>query len=152
MDNGRREHPDDYGYYIQKLAKNIKYLADENLIAHRITIEQIKVLKFLMPYTEETAVSQKDVEIIFELKRSSVTSILQNMEKSGLVSRSGDAADGRIKRVWLTDKGRELSLFLRGYLDKLETVIVSDMTEEEKAVFKQLLKKSLQNVERFAGR
>jgi DNA-binding MarR family transcriptional regulator len=152
MDNSGREHPDDYGYYIQKLAKSVKYLADENLTAHKITFEQIKVLKFLQPYTQENPANQKDIEVMFELRRSSVTSILQNMERSGLVSRSGDAADGRIKRVWLTEKGRELNLSLRGYLEKLEKVIVSGMTEEEKASFKQLLKRSIQNVEMFMGR
>ncbi|SHO46731.1 MarR family winged helix-turn-helix transcriptional regulator [Anaerocolumna xylanovorans] len=152
MENCSREHPDNYGYYIQKLAKNIKYLADENLIAHKITFEQVKVLKFLEPYNGESPANQKDIEVRFELKRSSVTSILQNMERSGLVSRSGDASDGRVKRVWLTEKGRELSLFLRDYINKIEQVIVSDMTEEEKAFFKQLLKRSIQNVEMFAGK
>lgn len=152
MEHCSREHPDNYGYYIQKLAKNIKYLADENLIAHKVTFEQVKVLKFLERYTQESPANQKDIEVMFELKRSSVTSILQNMEKSGLVLRSGDAADGRVKRVWLTKKGRELSLFLRDYINKLEAVIVSDMTEEEKAFFNQLLKRSIRNVEMFTGK
>lgn len=152
MNNSSKEHPGDYGYYIQKLAKNIKYLADENLIAHKITFEQVKVLKFLDGFTEENPANQKDIEVMFELKRSSVTSILQNMERSSLVRRSGDALDGRVKRVWLTEKGRDLSLLLKDYILKLENVIVSDMTEEEQSIFKELLKKSIQNIEMFAGK
>ncbi len=152
MNNCNKEHPGDYGHYIQKLAKNIKYLADENLIAHKVTFEQVKILKFLNGYTQENPANQKDIEVIFELKRSSVTSILQNMERSGLVRRSGDVIDGRVKRVWQTEKGRELSLLLKDYIVKLENVIVSGMTEEEQSTFKELLKRSIQNIEIFAGK
>lgn len=149
MNNCNKGHPEECGYYIQKLAKNIKYLADENLVKHGVTFEQVKVLRVLDSCTEESAASQKDIEVFFELKRSSVTSILKNMEKNGLVARSGDASDGRIKKVWLTDKGRSLSLHLRSYMNTLEEVVVSDMTEEEKALFKQLLKRGIRNVEAF---
>ena len=141
--------PEDYGYHIQKLGKNIKYLADENLIKHGITFEQVRVMRFLDGYSSDNPANQKDVEIMFELKRSSVTNILQNMEKHGLVTRSGDVLDGRIKKVWLTEKGKELYLHLRSYLVMLEEVIVQGMTEEEKDMFRLLLKKSIQNVETF---
>ncbi|WP_051685533.1 MarR family transcriptional regulator [Clostridium sp. KNHs205] len=153
MDIGKamcnKGRPEDYGYHIQKLGKNIKYLADENLIKHGITFEQVRVMRFLDSYSSDNPANQKDVEIMFELKRSSVTNILQNMEKNGLVTRSGDALDGRMKKVWLTEKGKDLYLHLRSYLVKLEEVIVQGMTEEEKDMFRLLLKKSIQNVETF---
>lgn len=147
MENCNKKHPEDYGYYIQKLGKSIKYLADENLVNHGITFEQVKVMRFLDSYSQENAANQKDVEIIFELKRSSVTNILQNMEKNGLVTRSGDVLDKRIKKVWLTDKGKDLFQHLRSYLKTLDDVIVQGMTEEEKEMFRLLLKKGIQNVE-----
>jgi len=121
----------------------------ENLIKHGITFEQVRVMRFLDSYSSDNPANQKDVEIMFELKRSSVTNILQNMEKNGLVTRSGDALDGRMKKVWLTEKGKDLYLHLRSYLVKLEEVIVQGMTEEEKDMFRLLLKKSIQNVETF---
>ncbi|MDF2872475.1 MAG: hypothetical protein K0R05_4050 [Anaerocolumna sp.] len=149
MDMCNKGRPEDYGYHIQKLGKNIKYLADENLVKHGITFEQVRVMRFLDSYSSDNAANQKDVEIMFELKRSSVTNILQNMEKNGLVTRSGDALDGRIKKVWLTDKGKDLYRHLRSYLVTLEEVIVQGMTEDEKEMFRLLLKKSIQNVETF---
>lgn len=149
MNNFNKGHPEDYGYHIQKLAKSIKYLADDNLVKHGITFEQVKIIKFLQTFSTENTASQKDIEVMFELKRSSVTSILKNMEKSGLVARSGDATDGRMKRVWLTEKGYELSIVLKNYIKTLEDVIVQDMTEEERLLFKQLLKKGIQNMESF---
>lgn len=138
-----------YGYYIQRLAKNIKYLADENLVKQHITIEQVKIMRFLRENNEEGSAYQKEVELFFNIKRSSVTSILQNMEKSGLLTREGIADDGRMKKVRLTKKGKDLSIRLKGFIYYLDEVIVENMTEEEKTIFIRLLKKSLENVEKL---
>jgi DNA-binding MarR family transcriptional regulator len=138
----------EYGPLIQRLSKKIKYLAEENLVKHKITLEQVKILKFLAAKSKElTVVYQKDIETEFDVKRSSVTSILQNMEKSGLISRESDQEDARIKRVILTEKGIKLSILLKDYIENLEATIVKDMTTEEKEIFTQLLKRALNNVE-----
>lgn len=142
-------HGDDWGHYIQRLAKNIKYLADENLVKQNTTIEQVKIMRFLRENNEEASAYQKDVELFFNIKRSSVTNILNNMEKSGLLTREGIESDARIKKVRLTEKGKELSISLKGFILNLEGVIVDGMSEEEKAVFKKLLIKSLDNVEKL---
>ncbi len=143
--NRKPEDRDNNGILIQRLAKNIKYLADENLSNHNITIEQVKILRFLSESLSSFAY-QKDIEQNFAIKRSSVTNILQNMEKSGLIERLGDVSDARIKKVLLTEKGAELSKTLKDFICNLESVIVNNMTGEEKEVFKYLLKKSLNNV------
>lgn len=142
-------HGDDYGHYIQRLAKNIKYLADENLVKQNITIEQVKIMRFLRENNEEASAYQKDVELFFNIKRSSVTNILNNMEKSGFLTREGIETDARIKKVRLTEKGKELSISLKGFIVHLEKVIVDGMSEEEKAAFKGLLIRSLDNVEKL---
>jgi len=142
-------HGDDCGHYIQRLAKNIKYLADENLVKQNITIEQVKIMRFLRENNEEASAYQKDVELFFNIKRSSVTNILNNMEKSGLLTREGIESDARIKKVRLTEKGKELSISLKGFIVHLEEVIVDGMSEEEKAAFKELLIRSLDNVEKL---
>lgn len=144
-DTYKRE--DDYGVYIQRLAKNIKYLAEENLIKQGVTLEQVKILRFLSMNFGESFCNQKDIETNFGIKRSSVTSILQNMEKNDLIIRVSDENDGRVKKVKLTHKGNILSGKLKDYIRNLEKVIVKDMSLEEKDLFKILLKRSISNVE-----
>ncbi len=141
------KRPDDYGAYIQRLAKDIKYLAGENLVKHNVTIEQVKILRFLTENYENTSAYQKTIELQFGIRRSSVTNILQNMEKNDLIHRINDESDARIKRVELTVKGEELSKSMKNYIQGLEAVIVRDMTQEEKEIFKRLLLKGIQNVE-----
>lgn len=145
-DKIKLNHSENYGAYIQRLAKKIKYLADDNLSKHNITLEQVKIIGFLDIHSN-AVVYQKDIETEFGIKRSSVTSIMQNLEKNGLITREGDQSDARIKKVQLTEKGRMLSRLLKDYIESLETVIVTGMTEEEKELFLYLLKKSLNNVD-----
>ncbi len=139
-------HSEDYGAYIIRLSKRIKYLADDNLSKHNITLEQVKIINFLDSHCD-SYVYQKDIEAEFGIKRSSVTSIMQNIEKNGLITREGDQSDARIKKVLLTEKGRILSRLLKDYIENLEAVLVSGMTAEEKELFIYLIKKSLNNVE-----
>jgi DNA-binding MarR family transcriptional regulator len=141
-------NPNIHGKIIQRLSKRIKYLADDNLAKHNITLEQVKVIAYLDRHKKDK-VYQKDIESEFLIKRSSVTNILQNMEKRGIVRREDDILDARMKRVLLTEKGTELSKLLKGYMDSLESVIVKDMTDQDKEIFLTLLKKALNNVEEF---
>lgn len=50
-------------------------------------------------------VFQRDIEHAFHLRRSSVTGILQNMEKAGLIVRDAVESDARLKRIRLTERG-----------------------------------------------
>ncbi|MDO7205446.1 helix-turn-helix domain-containing protein [Paraclostridium bifermentans] len=43
-------------------------------------------------------VFQKDLESVFDLKRSSISLMLNNMEKSGLIERMLVKEDGRLKK------------------------------------------------------
>ena len=52
---------------------------------------------------------QKDIESAFSFCRSAVTSVLTSMEKKELISRSSVEHDARLKKITLTDKGRQVS-------------------------------------------
>ena len=47
---------------------------------------------------------QKDIENKFSIRRSTVSGILQLMEKKGYVKREGVAYDARLKKLTLTEK------------------------------------------------
>lgn len=136
-----------YGWYIRILSKKIKYLADENLAKHNVTLEQVKVLSFLERNEEKISIYQKDIEKEFGIRRSSVTNILKNMEKNEFVMREIDSKDARIKKVFLTEKGRALSRSLYEHMKEMESKIVGGMEEEEKKMFLKLLKQALNNID-----
>jgi DNA-binding MarR family transcriptional regulator len=135
-----------YGFYIHKLAKSMRYLTDDNLTKNKLTIEQVKIIRYLYKNRVEKYVYQKDIEKEFDIKRSSVTNILQNMEKKHLILRSIDEKDARVKKVELTEKGQMMSSELTGYIEHLEEILVEGMTEEEKDLYLILIKRSIENI------
>ncbi|MBP1546371.1 MAG: MarR family transcriptional regulator [Oscillospiraceae bacterium] len=137
------------GKYVNRLSKDIRYTMN-NLISEKgypLTAEQSRVLGFIQCSTENgSCVHQKDIEKHFGIKRSSVASILSNMEKGGYIFREVDKRDARIKRVILTEKGRELQKEIRLTVDMIEEILSRNMSAEEKSEFIRLTQLALENL------
>ena len=72
-----------------------------------ITGGQMSVIYFISDQQDKTT-SQHSIELEFNLRRSTVTVMIQRMEKRDLVKRITSANDKRQKLVSLTDKGKAL--------------------------------------------
>lgn len=72
-----------------------------------ITGGQMSVVDFISDQQDQTT-SQHSIELEFNLRRSTVTVMIQRMEKRDLVKRITSANDKRQKLVSLTDKGKAL--------------------------------------------
>ena len=139
------------GRYINHLSKNIRYAANSaaELTAEGITGEQCRLMSYIRRRTSKgECVYQKDIECVFGVKRSSVASILGNMEKSGFIKRSIDDSDGRLKRVVLTEKGVMLEKKLYENIIRIEQTLSNGMTEEEASEFIRLTKLAISNIEK----
>ena len=90
---------------------------------------------------------QKDIEAEFRITRSTVTGILQSMEKNQLITREAVPTDARLKRLVLTDKGRALHNASIQILTTIENQLVRDVSEEELSMFIHVLRKIRTNVE-----
>lgn len=78
---------------------------------------------------------QKDVEEEFSIRRSTATSILQLMEKNGLIVRNSVEYDARLKKLELTDKAIKVHEMIGEEIDTIESQIVKGLTEEEVETF-----------------
>lgn len=97
------------------------------------------ILGFL--YHAQRPVYQKDIESNFGIARSTVTNILQLMEKKGYLTRTTDEHDARLKRLELTELGKKV------HLDTMEAGI----TDEERRICFEVLEKICKNVEKITG-
>ena len=84
---------------------------------------------------ENTDVFQRDIEAHFNIQRSTATGILQLMEKNGLISRVSLDSDARMKRIVVTEKGREVCEMSRSAKDEMETELLAGISPEDMAVF-----------------
>ena len=81
---------------------------------------------------ERDIVYQKDLEKDFKVRKSSITSMLNTMEKSGVIKRESEESDLRKKRIVLTDKGISIHNEIGKKLKELLDETFSDLTEEDR--------------------
>ena len=90
---------------------------------------------------------QRDIERRFHLRRSSVTGILQNMEKAGLIVREAVESDARLKRIRLTERGAaQHEAIVRG-IEQNERDLTAGFTPAEIETLRGLLTRMRQNMQ-----
>lgn len=73
--------------------------------------------------------------------KSTLTTLVTKLEKSGYVERLPDPTDSRGVKVRLTDKGKSLKPAFIAISDGLQDLILSKLTEDEAAQLEKLLAK-----------
>lgn len=83
--------------------------------------------------------SQRDLADVLHLSRPRVTSILQNLEKSGAVTRSSDPDDQRVTRVFLTARGRRQEEANRAAFEEYVKATIGALDDADKVELERLL-------------
>ena len=96
---------------------------------------------------QDRDIYQRDVQEAFRLRRSTVTGILQQMEKNGMVTRSAVESDARLKKITLTQKAIALHESIISGIQKTEELISKGLTPEEKKTFLLICQKIRENLE-----
>lgn len=140
------EHKYPYHFYLRNSIHRIMMQADSNLMQYDITNQQARVVGFIGEKQEEgVTVNQKDIELYLDITSASVSNLLRGLEKKGFIERIRSSSDDRAKEIYLTLKGRELITTFNSVFSEIENKIVQGMTEEQKKLFLELLKKVIKN-------
>lgn len=118
-----------------------------NAIDDNLTISQAYVIDFISIEGKNKEIFQKDLEREFDLKRSSVSLMLNNMEKSDLIERVPVTEDARLKKIVLTEKSKKIYQKISIAIDSIENRLSEDITQEEIEVFQIVLEKIRNNLE-----
>lgn len=105
-----------------------KDLADQGI---EVPSTQSRIIGFLYKESFKRDIFQKDIEEEFEIRRSSVTNILQLMDKNGYIKRISVAEDARLKKIVLTDKGLEVQQAVVKVLEEAEDSLRAVYSEQE---------------------
>ena len=118
-------------------------ISNSVLTDYDLTPTQFKIVRFLMlsPYA---SVRQIDIEQRFSITNPTVTGVLQNLEKKGLIKRIPNPNDGRSKIVIPTDKLKDKNREIEDIFSLLESRFTSSLEDDEKAQLRALLKKMLE--------
>ena len=90
---------------------------------------------------QEKNVFQRELEEEFKIRKSSVTSVIQILEKKGLVRRIGVPGDARKKELVLTEQGIAVQEAVLERLNRLEDMVNQALSEEERKLWFSCIRK-----------
>lgn len=90
---------------------------------------------------------QKDIEKKFLIRRSTVSGILQLMEKKGYILRESVDHDARLKKLTLTNKSWDYLNRTMEKIDENETILRSGLSDEEINTLFAILDKIKNNID-----
>ena len=119
------------GKELGNISNRIRRYIDNEISAYGITHMQAMIIRFLK-HSGDAPVFQRDIEKEFDIRRSSVTSVLQLMEKNGFITRTSDETDARLKQINITEAGYNAGNTVFGVLRSTDEKLESVISEEER--------------------
>lgn len=89
-------------------------------------------LRCLMLFREDKYLTVKGIALKMDVAKSRVTKIIGGLLEKGLVARIDDPADGRIKLISLTPKGRAACDQIAAFIATLHEMILQELDAEER--------------------
>ncbi len=125
-----------------------KELNNDKLENKKITIPsstQMQILEYILEHIDED-VYQKELEDVLNLRRATVSGVLQTMEKNNLIKRETDTVDTRTKKIVLNDEAKKM--FLRGKVkvQEIEKIAIKGISSEELNIFINVIEKMKDNI------
>ena len=137
------------GGLIHKVAHKMKREMDHANQKLGVSGVQGRIIGYVRCESKNRDVFQKDIEEHFELRGSSVTSTLQNLEKMGFIVRESITTDQRLKRIVLTKKALDIHNQITKNIEQVEKEAFSSINKEEEQLLSDLLKRILNNIEKY---
>ena len=97
-----------------------------------------KATRFILAVlSKQDGITQNDLVRVTHMKGSTISITVTKLEAKGMIFRKGDDYDKRCMRVYLTEKGRELSEKRNDILKQVESKGIKTLTPKEikEAVF-----------------
>lgn len=127
------------GKKINIFAHRMHRKIDNEAAKYGITGTQARILGFILRESVKRDIFQKDIEEYLDIRRSSVTSVLQLMEKNECIERISVAEDARLKKIVITEKGFEIDRNVYEYIMQLEKSLHDELSEDEIRTFVNLI-------------
>lgn len=124
----------------QHIGKRIRIISNlvrrkiDNVLSQKgmeLTSSQARIISFVYRQIPLRNVYQRDIEMEFDIRRSTATNTLQLLEKSGYISRVSVDEDARLKKILLTEKGIGICEVIRGSISEVEGGLKNIYTTEE---------------------
>ena len=135
------------GFQISKIKQLGDRVFEKILTAQGIEAFNGAQDRILYVLWQEDGVPIKTIAERCGLAITSLTTMLERMEKSGLIIRQQDSGDKRKTLIFLTDKAKALKEDYDAVSDRMSTIFYQGFTEEEIRNFEEHLERIRLNLE-----
>ena len=116
-----------------------------NVKKHALTHTQARVLKYLYN-NQGKKVYQTDIEKEVGVRRSTVSGVLDTMERNNLIIRKSSSLDARKKEIALTESSLNKHKEIVKKISDFEEVLLDGISKEEIHVFIKVIDKIKRNL------
>ena len=116
-----------------------------SVVQKEISRRQAAVIGIIDEY-QGKPVFQKDISRILKIRRSTATSMLQDMEREDLIKRMPVGGDMRLKQLLLTEKSMRFAMLIREEFTMIQETIIRGFSEDEKKQFRNYLERIKENL------
>jgi len=111
----------------------------------------LQMWRVLAALREQDGRRMGDLSETTSIEVSTLTRLVDNMEKKGLVARRRDARDARAVMLHATPAGRRLTLRILPIAERYETVALAGFSAAETGVLKAALRRLYANMDALEG-
>jgi len=129
--------------HLEKLNIIRRVLRHKGTINFPLHPGQLFILEFVKAHNGCT---QAEVAQNLMITPASVALSTKRMEKSGLLKKQPDNENLRCKRLYITEKGEELSLNCRKVFDEIDNVMLEGFSDEELEIFNGFVDRFIVNL------
>jgi DNA-binding MarR family transcriptional regulator len=104
----------------------------------RVTPDQFTVLRTLVE-AGSNGLTQRQIAETISSDANTIASLLERMEKSGLIERGEDKTDRRARRIRLVPEGRKTYKVIRSIAIELQAEVLGSIPEPQREIFLQNL-------------
>lgn len=130
-----------------KYARFLSHLIDQKLQEDNILLSSSQSFTLLLLIKNGGRMYQRDLEKESRVRRSSISSLIKNLEDNGYIERVDVDGDKRKKEVIITEKGIEAETCVKETIKSLEEKLVDGITKEELDLWEKVSLKMICNLE-----
>lgn len=128
----------DIWVFANHINRSFRQLVNEKLKPLQLTSAEGNILLHLL--TQSDALCQEDLVAELDITKPAVSRALVSLQNKGYVTRSKDKRDRRIRRIFLTERAKEVGPQIEEAYNEVLSLAASNLTEEEIQRFIQVFK------------
>lgn len=134
------------GRKFSMINQELRHMYDAAFAENGVTGTQAVILYFIYTESKGRVVYQRDIEAEFKIRRSSVTSVLQGLERNGFIRRESVEEDSRLKKLMPTDKAAALAERLEKEITAINRTILKGLNPDEIACLNSMLNRVIEGM------